>query len=237
MIKKHFFDATILLLFSFSLLFLFICKREIKNQTKESFGSSPETVIIDPGHGGDDGGAVANNVLFEKDFNLKISQKLELLLNLHGVNTDMTRREDISLGENSDISLRKRKIADIRKRVNKILSNTNATVISVHQNSYPQDTGCFGAQVFYSDKNVYSKLFAKKVQDALKYGINNANSRTEKVVDRKIFLLEQINCPAVLVECGFLTNADELAMLSTEEYQMNLAACIASGFFEYKKEM
>ena len=197
----------------------------------------PETVIIDPGHGGEDGGAVGNKIYFEKDINLDISQKLELILTLHGINTDMTRRTDISLGENVSDSLRKRKIADLKKRVEKILTNSNAIVISVHQNSFPQDERCSGAQVFFSENNIKSKFLAKEVQCCLKRGIDNSNTRQEKVADNNIFLLKKIMCPAILVECGFLSNKNELVMLNSESYRTKLALCIASGFFEYKKEM
>lgn len=197
----------------------------------------PETVIVDAGHGGEDGGAVGSKIYFEKDINLDVSQKLELILNLHGINTDMTRREDISLGENTSASLRKRKIADLEKRVEKILTNSNAIVISVHQNSFPQDTRCSGAQVFYSENNIKSELLAKKVQFCLKRGINNSNTRQEKPADKNIFLLKKIMCPAILVECGFLSNPNELIMLNNESYRTKLALCIASGLFEYKKEM
>lgn len=196
-----------------------------------------ETVIIDPGHGGEDGGAVGGSIYFEKDINLAISQKLELILALHGINTDMTRRTDVSLGENTSDSLRKRKMVDLGKRVEKILENSNAVVISVHQNSFPQDARCSGAQVFYSGNNIKSELLAKKVQVCLKRGIDASNTRQEMLVDKNIFLLKKIMCPAILVECGFLSNPNELTMLNNNAYQSRLALCIASGFFEYKKEM
>ena len=180
---------------------------------------------------------IGEKIYFEKDINLDVSQKLEMIFNLHGVNTDMTRREDISLGENTSTSLRKRKVADLEKRVEKILSNSNATVISIHQNSFPQDARCSGAQVFYSENNIKSEFLAKRVQSCLKHGIDNSNTRQEKIADKSIFLLKKVMCPAILVECGFLSNPNELVLLNDESYRMKLAMCIASGFFEYKKEM
>ncbi len=217
--------------------FVLFQQKKAVNEVNVSSYFYPETVIIDAGHGGEDGGAIGREIYFEKDINLDVSQKLELILNLHGINTDMTRREDISLGENTSESLRKRKIADLEKRVEKILSNTNALVISIHQNSFPQDVRCSGAQVFYSENNINSELLAKKVQFCLKHGINAANTRQEKPADKNIFLLKKIMCPAILVECGFLSNPDELIMLNDDSYRTKLALCVASGFFEYKKEM
>ncbi len=237
MLKKYSFNLAVTIVFSVSIIFLFVCEKKVVDKIALSSFSSPETVIIDPGHGGEDGGAVGGNVLLEKDINLQVSKKLELILNLHGINTDMTRRDDISLGENVSNSLRSRKVADIKKRIEKILSNANAVVVSIHQNSFPQDENCFGSQVFYSGNNIKSEILAKNVQFALKDGINNNNTRSEKKADKSIFLLEKINCPAILVECGFLSNPAELVLLDDELYQLRLAACIASGFFEYKREM
>ena len=176
---------------AFLLLLLFRQHEFVTDDVEVSSYFYPETVIIDPGHGGEDGGAVGSKIYFEKDINLDISKKLELILNLHGINTDMTRREDISLGENTSDSLRKRKIADLQKRVEKILTNSNAILISVHQNSFPQDTRCCGSQVFYSENNINSEFLAKKVQFCLKRGINNSNTRQEKPADKNIFLLKK----------------------------------------------
>ena len=234
MFKRFFCISCIIVVF---LLLMIFQRHKFITDIEVSSYFYPETVIIDPGHGGEDGGAIGEKIYFEKDINLDVSQKLEMIFNLHGVNTDMTRREDISLGENTSTSLRKRKVADLEKRVEKILSNSNATVISIHQNSFPQDARCSGAQVFYSENNIKSEFLAKRVQSCLKHGIDNSNTRQEKIADKSIFLLKKVMCPAILVECGFLSNPNELVLLNDESYRMNLAMCIASGFFEYKKEM
>ena len=112
-----------------------------------------EVLIIDPGHGGEDGGAVGISGILEKEINLGISRKLENLLMFCGVNTKMTRNEDVSL--NSDITspIQKRKAADIKERVKAVAETPNAVLISVHQNSFPQND-CKGAQVFFSKNNV-----------------------------------------------------------------------------------
>lgn len=236
MSKNSIFNITITALFVASILFLFAAeKRETKSLSVASV-KSPTTVIVDAGHGGEDGGAVGERGALEKDINLKISKKLELIFNLYGINTDMTRRDDVSLSTDISATLRQRKVADIKKRVEKISGTDGATLISIHQNSFPQDKRCFGAQVFFSGNNINSELLAKCTQSALKSGINNSNNRTEKSGNSDIYILKNVNCPAILVECGFLTNSDELNLLMSETFQTKLASCIASGFFEYQNE-
>lgn len=236
MSKSSVFNITITALFAASILFLFVAeKREAKSLTAASV-KNPTTVIVDAGHGGEDGGAVGERGVLEKDINLKISKKLELIFNLYGINTYMTRRDDVSLSTDSSATLRQRKAADIKKRVEMISGTEGATLISIHQNSFPQDKRCFGAQVFFSGNNINSEALAKCTQSALKSGINNNNNRTEKAGSSDIYILENVNCPAILVECGFLTNSDELNLLMSEVFQTKLASCIASGFFEYQNE-
>ena len=141
-----------------SFFLMFFQHSELEKEVKVFSSFYPETVIVDAGHGGEDSGAVGGQTYFEKNINLDVSKKLELILNLHGINTDMTRRADVSLGDGISESLRKRKFADLEKSVEKVLANSNAILISVHQNSFPQDARCIGAQVFYSENNIRSAL-------------------------------------------------------------------------------
>ncbi len=193
-------------------------------------------LIIDAGHGGEDGGAVGKENLIEKEVNLDISKALFELMSFCGVDAIMTRDKDISLYSEDAKSLRQKKISDTRNRVKLISLTSGGVLISIHQNSFPQNN-CKGAQVFYSENNVESKLLAENVQNSLKHGLSDGNHRIEKPADRRIYLLENVNCPAVLVECGFLTNDKESKLLATPEYRVKLAFCIARGFFEYMKEV
>ena len=118
--------------------------------------------MIDPGHGGEDGGAIGIGDVLEKDVNLKISRKLELLFNLLGVNTEVTRNEDVSLCTDAKLTLRQRKNEDLKRRVNKIASISDTILISIHQNSFPEDKRCHGAQVFFSTKFLLLKAITKK---------------------------------------------------------------------------
>ncbi len=200
-----------------------------KEHFKSAFNSEKGlTVIIDAGHGGEDGGAFKSGV-YEKHINLSVSKKTECLLNFFGVNTKMTRNSDISLDTDTSKSLQQRKASDIKKRVKIITEKPNRILISIHQNSFPEEKYS-GAQVFYSKNNVLSKLLAADVQNSLKTGLADGNNRVEKEADRSIYILEKVNCPAILVECGFLTNKRESDLLVTDTYQTKIAMCITIGY-------
>ncbi len=231
---KSIFNACLIICFVTALSTLFFFENSEICETASKV-KNVQTVIVDAGHGGEDGGAVALSGILEKQINLSISEKLEAILNLCGVNTDMTRRSDISLSTESEKTIRKRKIADTKRRVEKVVNTPGAVLISVHQNSFPQDN-CSGAQVFFSRNNSYSKGLAERIQATLKNGIDNGNRRVAKENDKTIYLLENVTCPAVLVECGFLSNTKEALLLKEDTYQTKLAACIAAGFLSYQEE-
>ncbi len=193
------------------------------------------TVVIDAGHGGEDGGAIGLNGVLEKNINLQISQKLELLLNFVGVNTEMTRRDDTALCTDDSLTLRQRKIADLKSRVNLIAGISDGILISIHQNSFPEDESCHGAQVFFSKNNIESSYLAKNIQLVLTEKIDTTNKRVERESPSSVFLMKKSNCPAVLVECGFLSNEKENTLLVDNSYQLKLSAGIVSGYLKYKK--
>jgi len=209
-------------------------KKEEKSIRVSSFYSG-FTVVIDPGHGGEDSGAIGIDDVFEKDVNLKISRRLEMLFNLFGINTEVTRNEDVALCTDEKLTLRQRKNEDLKRRVNKITNISDAILISIHQNSFPEDKRCHGAQVFFSTNNVESDELAKHIQTVLTEKIDTTNKRVEKECPSSVFLMKNVNCPAVLVECGFLSNETDVAMLVDDSYQKKLAADIFSGFLKYKK--
>lgn len=187
-----------------------------------------KTVIIDAGHGGEDGGAVGVSSVLEKELNLEISNRFENLLNLFGINTGMIRRDDLSLG-NERASLRQKKAADIKKRVELVNNIPDSVLISIHQNSFPQDSSCKGAQVFFSDYNAESRPLAEIIQDTLKETLDKSNTRKSKPADKSIYILNNVKCPAVLVECGFLTNPQEAKLLCDDGYQKKIAVCLAGA--------
>lgn len=192
------------------------------------------TVIVDAGHGGVDGGAVGISGVYEKDLNLEISEKLCCLLRFCGVETVMTRSEDESIHKEDAKTIRAKKVSDIKSRVEFIEGFSSARLISIHLNHFSQ-ASCFGAQVFYSE-NPSSIVFAKTVQERLK-AIDNKNKRVVQKAGDNIYLLKNITCPAILVECGFLSNPLEEEKLREEIYQKKLALCIASGYLDAENEL
>ena len=182
------------------------------------------TVVIDAGHGGIDGGAVANDII-EKDINLAIAQKLDAMLRMGGFDTVMVRNEDISIHDDSADTVHEKKVSDLYNRLKLAQSTPNDIFVSIHQNKFPQSR-YYGAQVFYGPKNEESSALAQTIQQNIASYLQPENERETKRATNDLFILYNVECPAVLVECGFLSNANEAALLATEEYQDQLAFII-----------
>lgn len=191
-----------------------------------------QTVIIDAGHGGDDGGAIGIDGTVEKDINLDIALKLEKLLKFYGFDVIMTRTEDIMTCDDGLDSLRKRKVSDIHNRFDILEKNPDAVFISVHQNKF-EDNSQHGTQVFYSGNNDESKLLAESIQNSIVSVLQPDNSRVVKKSGSGIYLLYHAKLPAVLVECGFISNPAEVKKLNDENYRMKIAILIADGLIKY----
>lgn len=191
-----------------------------------------KTVIIDAGHGGDDGGAIGIDGTVEKDINLDIALKLEKILKFYGFNVIMTRTQDVMTCDDGIDSLRKRKISDIHNRFELMRKNPDAIFISVHQNKF-EDSSQHGTQVFYSGNDERSKELAEAIQTSVTLTLQRKNDRVVKKSGSGIYLLYHAKIPAVLVECGFISNSDELKKLKDESYRMKLAILIADGLLKY----
>ncbi|MBE6915429.1 MAG: hypothetical protein E7471_02215 [Ruminococcaceae bacterium] len=191
-------------------------------------------VLLDPGHGGIDGGAVGKNGTVEKGINLAIAEKTAALLGLFGVSNALTRDGDYLLSSEFDTTIRSRKNADLKNRVKLANSMRRASFISVHLNSY-QGESCHGAQVFYSPNQDDSKRLAKLLQSEMVSNLDKENHRVAKTAEHGHYLLQHIQCPAVLVECGFLSNYREEAMLSDDDYQTKIAGCIVNAYLKYNR--
>lgn len=190
------------------------------------------TVVIDAGHGGIDGGTSAADGTPEKTLNLQIAEKLRLMLDAMGVKTVMTRGDDDSIHDPSATTIRQKKISDIKNRL-KIIENTdNAVFVSIHQNHFG-DSKYHGTQVFYSKNDPGSKMLAEAVRAQIITNLQKDNTREVKQSGTEIYLLYHANVPAVMVECGFLSNAEETAKLKDEGYQRELAFLTALGVVEY----
>lgn len=191
-----------------------------------------KTVIIDAGHGGDDGGAIGIDGTVEKDINLDIALKLEKILKFYGFNVIMTRTQDVMTCDDGLDSLRKRKISDIHNRFELMRKNPDAIFISVHQNKF-EDSSQHGTQVFYSGNDERSKELAEAIQTSVTLTLQRKNDRVVKKSGSGIYLLYHAKIPAVLVECGFISNSDEVKKLKDESYRMKLAILIADGLLKY----
>ena len=186
-------------------------------------------VVIDPGHGGEDGGATSCTGQMESAYNLAISRKLEALLHLLGYRTRMTRTEDVSIYRTGD-TIAQKKLSDLKERVRIANETDNALLISIHQNQF-RESQYSGAQVFYA-KTDGSKELGYQLQANLVASINPGSNRKSKPISG-IYLMERIHCPGVLIECGFLSNPQEEAQLRNGEYQNKLCCVIAATLSEY----
>ncbi|MBQ1349659.1 MAG: N-acetylmuramoyl-L-alanine amidase [Ruminococcus sp.] len=188
-------------------------------------------VILDAGHGGEDGGAVSADGISEKAINLSIAQKTNDLLQLFGLKTQMTRIDDNDISEEGD-TIRERKLNDMKKRLSIFNSSENNTIISIHQNKF-SNTASHGTQVFYSPNNDNSTSLAEAIHFSVKTQLQPNNERKCKPSDDGIYLLKNTTQPAVIVECGFLSNREECAKLADEGYQKQMSFAITTGFLDY----
>lgn len=184
-----------------------------------------KTVIIDAGHGDPDGGATSCTGALESDLNLDISLRLNDLCRFLGLHTIMTRTSEQSVYTDGN-TIAQKKLSDLKNRVKLVNETEDAILISIHQNHFFEDQYS-GAQVFYSDRDE-SQLLAKQLQCELIRCVNPQSHRKAKK-STGVYLMEHIDCPGVLVECGFLSNREEEAKLRSPEYQKKLCCVIASS--------
>lgn len=182
-----------------------------------------KTIVIDPGHGGVDGGATSCTGILESQYNLEISLKLRDLFHLLGVNTVMIRETDCSV-YTEGTTIAQKKISDLKERVRIVNDTPNAVLISIHQNHFTQPEYC-GSQVFYATTEG-SRELAEALQKSFIQTINPESHRQIKKADG-IYLMQRVTYPAVLVECGFISNPKEAYMLGDSQYQNKLCAVIA----------
>jgi len=201
----------------------------------EKTGSSSKkqdfaVVIIDAGHGGEDGGAQSADGISEKDINLAIAKYLKEYLALSDVNAVMTRTDDRLLYE-PDQSAHK-KFHDVRNRVKFAESYEDPIFVSIHQNKFPIEK-YHGLQVYYSKHNSGSKELAEDIQENARIMLDPDNQRKAKVTGSSIYIMNNLDVPAVLVECGFLSNPSEAEKLTESEYQKKIAFVIFTSITRF----
>lgn len=185
-------------------------------------------VIIDAGHGGEDGGTQSKDGMLEKDVNLDISLRLKKLLESQGISVILTRDTDTLLYDRNTNYKGRKKLLDAEARLKIAKDNPDAIFISIHQNAY-KDPQYSGLQVWYSGNNENSLPLAEAIQSGVKSTLQPKNNRAVKLSGSNIYIMQQIENPAILVECGFLSNPAEAKKLSDETYRQNLSQVICDS--------
>ena len=185
-------------------------------------------IVLDSGHGGEDPGKIGVNQAKEKDVNLKIAKKTKERLEKKGWKVVMTREKDVMLG---DPAAGNKKIHDMKARVERINKTMPQAAVSIHQNSF-SDSSVHGAQVFYYANSSDGEQLAKSIQASIHAILDSDNERPVKG-NLDYLILKKSPCPAVIVECGFLSNPDECSSLNTPDYQKQVAAAIADGLVNH----
>lgn len=228
-----FMKKALFIFFSAFLIASILLLQEIKTaSTSQLIEENFPVIIIDAGHGGEDGGAVGADGTNEKDINLKIALKLNDILTVFGYETRMVRTTDVSIHNEGADTIRERKSTDIRNRAAIMEEYENCLYVSIHQNKY-EDSRIWGAQTFYSPNDEASKTLAQFIQTSIAAKIQPDNKRLIKESGTSIYVLYNATKPAVMVECGFISNPNELSQLKSEEYQSQMAFSITSGIINY----
>lgn len=189
-------------------------------------------IIIDAGHGGFDSGAVAEDGTVEKNINLQIANKTSKILKLCGFDVIMTRTADTGTEDDVNTSIKKRKKSDMSNRLQLMKDNSNAIYISVHLNKFTTSSAN-GAQVFYTPNYKQAYDLAQCLQNSITNLVQPQNTRVVKQGTNSTYLLKNATVPAVIVECGFISNKLELEKLKTDDYQSKMAFAITSGIINY----
>lgn len=216
---RRFLFLALFLILAALVLWALLGQHEIASSARLSDG-----VLIDPGHGGDDVGAIApGSGVHEDTLNLAVSLALADELSARGTDAPLTRSDDNALGETKEL--------DMQKRARIIGERSGGVMVSIHMNSFPSDSAVWGPQVFYQEGSASGRALA----DAIQARLNAMTGGTRKSSADNLYVLRAANVPAVLVECGFLTNPAEDSKLQQADYQQELAKAIADGIADYCK--
>lgn len=192
------------------------------------------TIILDAGHGGFDGGASSPNGVLEKDINLEIVKRIKYVAEKNNIKVLMTRDEDKALNDNYNLTIRGKKNEDMTNR-KKLIDNSNANLaLSIHLNSFPSDSSVRGAQVFYPSKKCSSenyevnKRLSEDIQNSLEENIDDGKERFSMEKD-DLFLFKNSKLPTILIECGFLSNSNDVVNLCKPTFQNKFAITVVES--------
>ena len=223
-------SVSVLIAIAFSLNVIKIDK--LTNQTSAEASDSAFTVIVDAGHGGEDGGAIGKSGALEKDVNLQFALKVNEYLSFFGINTYMVRTEDKSIGDESLSTIHERKVSDIRARLALMDMFENSIYLSIHQNEFTQSY-VHGTQVFYSPNSEESKRLATVIQKTVCSLTQPDNTKVPKESGTNIYVLYNATKPACLCECGFMSNPEEEKLLLSEDYQRKFSLALSFSVLNY----
>ena len=206
--KKRYFYCFAAALSLIALISAFSTSKKIVSVMNNNATPFVPTLIIDAGHGGIDGGAVGVDGSLEKEINLSIAKKLASMAKVYGYNVIMTRKKDISIHDDDVTGIRNQKVSDIHNRLKISEDNPGALFISIHQNKFSQSQ-YWGTQVFYGQNNPESKKIAEIIKNSISDSLQPENTREIKPAQKNLYILYNSGNPAIMVECGFLSNREE----------------------------
>lgn len=226
-------ESIISIFLTIVLFFTILTVDKTRNASSDKFVTTDvPVIIIDAGHGGEDGGAVVQENVVEKDINLSISLKINDILSLLGFNTYMVRETDKLIYDIDSSTLRQKKNSDLRNRLSLMNKFENCLYISIHQNKF-EDSRIWGAQTFYSPNDEQSPILAEFIQSSIISLTQPNNKRVIKKTGTNVFVIYNATKPAIMVECGFMSNNDELLKLKDNKYQNQMSFSISNGILNY----
>ena len=233
--KRHLVRLGGLLCAGIFCLSLYCAERDAAHTVFSPAEEAVATVIVDAGHGGEDGGAVSADGVLESKLNLEIALRLDAILRFSGVETKLVRREDVSVYTPGAVTLRQKKVSDLQNRTAMVNCTEHAVLLSIHQNSLPSAPSVHGAQAFWNHADG-AEVLGGTIQDRLNLAVNAGNEKASRKIPDSIYLMKKITAPGVIVECGFLSNREEAHRLGEKNCQTRLAAAIAAGCRTYLEE-
>lgn len=214
--------------------FLYFPEGNIIAASSVNFFDENNIILLDAGHGGEDGGAIGVGGIIEKDINLDITLKTALFLEFFGYDVEFTRKTDIMTCDEGLSTQREKKVSDIKNRLSMMENSACVCSISIHQNIFGGEAR--GAQVFYGGNNPKSKELAEDIQKGISSLLQPENNRVIKEATNDIYILYHTTKPAILVECGFISNGGEAALLSDDIYQNKIAFAISISSIKHLTE-
>ncbi|MBQ7961513.1 MAG: N-acetylmuramoyl-L-alanine amidase [Clostridia bacterium] len=229
---KHLINKSYYFIITVVLIIVVFLNTSVTDSAVSNNTDALSLIIIDAGHGGKDGGAVANDGTQEQYINLAIALEMNEYLTNKGFRTLLVRDDDNSVHDSDAQTIREQKVSDIRNRLKISEEYDNSIFVSVHQNMFTESK-YHGTQVFYSPNNPESEVLASFIQKSVVKQLQPDNTRQIKKCDKSVYLMYNTNAIAVLAECGFLSNPDELEKLKDENYQRRIAESICNGIIDY----